>query len=176
MVARKLSSYMNEEDTNNQKIGEWAEDLGNSKARCKYCNDGHVIDFQKGKDPLKTHSQSQKHRNASKKVNLHFRQANLNESINVDRAAQTLAKQVKRFEIDLTRRLDAHNISKSFISCITDCIKTHLTCENAAKVVKEVKLSKSKAVYLSKFGIGKTYFQQTVELVKTCDAFSIGFD
>ena len=37
-------------------------------------------------------------------------------------------------------------------------------------------LSYGKADYIAKYGIGKTYFDETVQLLKSCDGFSIGLD
>ena len=127
-------------------------------------------------EPLQNHSESKKHRNRLKKYNPHKRQLNLQESLSKDEANNVLLKKTKMFEIDLVRRLDSHNVSRTFIQCLVECLKRHLGGENGSTIVDGISLSYGKADYIAKYGIGKTYFDETVQLLKSCDGFSIGFD
>ena len=76
MVARKLSSYLKKKNKFNQEIGEWAENLGNSKAKCVVCEkagEGSVVTFTKGDGPLIAHSETDKHQRNLKKVIISIR-------------------------------------------------------------------------------------------------------
>ena len=170
MVARKLIQYSNEYDKNHQKIGEWAVDLGDSNFSCIICGEGTIVSFKKGLEPLQNHSESKKHRNRLKKYNPHKRQLNLQESLSKDEANNVLLKNTKMLEIDLERRL------RTVIQCLVECLKRHLGGENGSTIVDGMSLSYGKADYIAKYGIGKTYFDETVQLLKSCDGFSIGFD
>ena len=45
-----------------------------------------------------------------------------------------------------------------------------------SKILKKVELGRSKASYLAKNGIGKTYLDETIKKMQVSDGFSIGFD
>ena len=136
MVARKLISYINEYDKNSQKIGEWAVDLGNSNASCRVCGEGTIVSFKKGLEPLRSHSNSVKHKNRLKIYNPHKRQLNIQESIARDDANNALINRTKKFEIDLVRRLDSHNISRTVVPCLVECLKRHLGGEDGNKIIE----------------------------------------
>ena len=87
-----------------------------------------------------------------------------------------MKKKARRFEIDFTRRLDSHNAPTTIMKCLVDCIKTHLSGDDGSKIVSKIKLSKTKAEYLSKHGIAKTFLEETITKLQECDGFSIGFD
>ena len=84
-----------------------------------------------------------------------------------------LGEQTRNFEIALARSISHHKISFEFVDCLVNQLKTH--CGDSA-VVERMRLSHSKAEYLVKNGVGKTYAEETVRLIKACDASSIGFD
>ena len=86
MVAKGLEKYINVVDKNGQKIGEWAEDKGDSKASCKICREGGggaIINFKKGKDPLIDHSDTEKHRRYLRKSKTQNRQISLKDALRV---------------------------------------------------------------------------------------------
>ena len=51
MVAKSLRLYLNTIDKNGQKIGEWAEDMGNGQALCKICKEGKRASPADPRDP-----------------------------------------------------------------------------------------------------------------------------
>ena len=120
------------------------------------------------------HSRTETHRCNMKKFNSKSRQLNLKEMVDGDEKEQELQKKARQFEIDLTRRLESHYVSFSFMPCLIDCLKTNLGGESA--IVNKVELGRSKANYLAKFGIGKTNLDETIQKLRKCDGFSIGFD
>ena len=178
MVATGLQKYVNKENKFGEKIGEWAEDRGDSKAFCKVCREGEgaIITFKKGKAPLIAHSEAGKHQRNLHKLNTHTRQLNLQEAFSTDAEKLELQKQIKVFEIDLARRLDRHNVNAHVTECLVNGLKKFLSGANAHKIVAGVKLNHSKVEYLLKHGIAKTYLDETLAMLGECDAFSIGFD
>ena len=180
MVCKNLSSFVNDTDTNNDKIGSWAVQVEPGVAKCKACemfvSGIKTVTFKQGKAKLLQHSGVKKHQDAMKKYNHHLRQTTLSECLEADTKQVELKSKIKMFEIDLTRRLDSHNISKTSIDCIVDCIQTHLSGHDASKIVQGVKLKRHKSEYLAKYGIAETYLQETIDLLQNCDAFAIGFD
>ena len=49
MVAKSLTVYAEQLDSNKVKIGTWACDVGDSRAKCRLC-DGASFSFKKGKN------------------------------------------------------------------------------------------------------------------------------
>ena len=80
MVAKKLSTYVNETDKNGDKIGTWAEDGPESKARCKLCL-GTQINFLTGKIEFMQHSETKKHRDNLRKVDLVSKQTRIDDCL-----------------------------------------------------------------------------------------------
>ena len=179
MVAKKLSTYVNETDKNGDKIGTWAEDGPDSKARCKLCM-GTQINFLTGKIAFMQHSETKKHRDNLRKVDLVSKQARIDDCLKqtgvTTEKEEILKRKIQAFEIDLVRRLDSHNVPPVITECLVDCIKSHAGGEGGGEVVDGLKLGRTKAEYLAKHGIAKTYFEETVGKLKHCDGFSIGFD
>ena len=171
MVAKKLAKYLNIKDTNDDTIGSWAVECTDSKARCKACL-GTEIDFSKGKNAFMLHSQTKKH---CDNIGKQRKQKSIS-GFFVIKEEQDLKRRVRNFEIDLTRRLDSHNVPTTVIDCLVDRIKTHLSGNYSSKIVNEMKLGKTKAEYLAKRGIAKTLLKVTINKLQECDAFSIGFD
>ena len=169
MVAKSLTVYAEQLDSNKVKIGTWACDVGDSRAKCRLC-DGASFSFKKGKNAFDQHSRTDRHKESMQRHNNKTKQLKITALVNEDAEE----KKVKRFEIDLTRRLDRHNVPFGFIDCLVDCLKSHLNEES--KIVQRTKLSRSKAIYISRDGIGKTYLEETISKLRECDGFSIGFD
>ena len=78
---------------------------------------------------------------------------------------------VKKFEIDFVRRADRHNVPSQAAECLANCVKTHFSCEGSVKIAEKVKLSRSKINYISKHGIARTYFDETLHKLHDCDGF-----
>ena len=80
---------------------------------------------------------------------------------------------MKEFEITLARSISHHKISFEFFDCLTQHLKTY--CGDS-KVINSMQMKRSKAEYVVKYGVGKTYAEETIDLLKKCDAFCMGFD
>jgi hypothetical protein len=177
MPAYNIDVYLEMLDSNNDKVSSWAEQVAPGKARCKVCG-GNSINFQMGKGSFIRHSESEKHKNNMKNLNSSKKQRTIQEAMagkdNNVKQQEKLKANIKKFEIDLTRRLVSHNVSLGVTDCLTDCLKSHLSEESA--IVKGMKLSSSKAEYLEKNGIAATYEEETIEKLHNCDGFSVGFD
>ena len=180
MVARKLTSYLNRKNKFDKAIGEWAVDLGDGRAKCKVCETAGEpptsIGFAKGAEPLIIHSESKKHLKSVQKVNTHVRQLNLKESLLQKQKDIDVKELTQLFSIDFVRRADRHNVPPRATKCLVKCIKKHLSNDNSADVIKNLKLGKSKIEYTAKYGVAKTYTEETIKKMQSSDAFSIGFD
>ena len=73
----------------------------------------------------------------------------------------------------MARSLSNHKISSSYLDCLQEILKKH--CGDSV-VVKNMMMKRSKGDYLVAHGISKTYKDETINLLKNCDCFSIGFD
>ena len=93
-----------------------------------------------------------------------------------DHTESNLKSSVLNFEIDLIRRVDRHNVSEDFLPCIVNCIKKHLSGEEAPKIVEKLSIGATKGRYIAKHGVAKTYQAETVMKLQSCDGFSVGFD
>ena len=53
-----------------------------------------------------------------------------------DAEQQLKEKKAKLFGIDITRRMDSHNVSFSFMLCLMDCLQMHLGGQSKIKEVE----------------------------------------
>ena len=177
----KFSSFQDSIDDNGDVVSSWAEHVKNkaNHFRCRVCGSSDNS-FKRGLWSFNQHAKTDMHKNNMKKAEKYKKQLNIAESFKVsageDEAEKEFKKKVQNFEIDLNRRLIHHNVTLEFLPCIVDCLKTHLSGVDSQKIVEKVSLGVSKGRYVAKFGIAKTYFEETVEKLKTCDGFSVGFD
>ena len=178
MVVKKLVKYVNVEDSNGSPVGSWAvESALAGVAKCKFCDSR--VSYKSGKNPLTTHSETSKHQENVKKA----KNSSSKQQINIDDAMKNsvtktaeqiaLEQKVKNFEITLARSISHHKISFEFVTCLTQHLKTY--CSDS-KVIDQMKMQRSKAEYTVRYDIGKTYANETIALLKKCDAFCIGFD
>ena len=143
--------------------------------RCKYCNT--TIDFKAGAKKLLRHSETVKHQLNTPETSSTVKQVTLEQTI--DKTAAVRAKELelkeaaKNLEIKLVRSASRHMVSFTYLECIVDIFKE---CVGDSEIVKKLTLCERKSRYLANFGIGETYFQETVRLMKEADGMSIGFD
>ena len=116
MVAKKLEGYLDKEDGNGDKISSWADEAGDSQARCKLCS-GPAFSIKKGMNSFIQQSETAKHRTNLKKVNKTSKQINIVDALKlkevISEKDMILKQKVQDFEIDLTRRFDSHNVPSS---------------------------------------------------------------
>ena len=176
MPASHLDPYLNLEDHNGDLVSSWAEQVGPGKCKCTVCG-GPSIDFRMGKCSFMRHSQTAKHQQNIKNLKGPKKQQNIQDAFagaaSKDKDVDKVNRQIKKFEIDLTRRLVCHYVPLGVVDCLTNCMKTHLAEDS--KIVAGMKLSSSKAEYLEK-AIADTYQEETVKKLHKCDAFSVGMD
>ena len=79
----------------------------------------------------------------------------------------------KNFEIAITVALARHSIPTAFVDCLLDTLKLHIT---DSEILKKVKIGRTKASYMTEFGLGEKYEQETIKKLKECVAFGISFD
>ena len=98
------------------------------------------------------------------------------ESLQQKQKEDEIKEQTQLFSIDFVRRADRHNIPARATKCLVKCLKKHLSSENCKDVVQNLKLGTTKIGYTAKYGVAKTYTEETIRKLKSSDAFSIGFD
>ena len=173
--ASNLDKYLQVKDNNGVYVGSWAVSREPGVATCKICD--CKVDFRQGGRCLTNHSQTSKHITKSVKdppgvSQLTPREA-LSGGLERDKKEQEEKEKTRDFEIDLTRALSNHKISNSFLDCLQDMLKKH--CSDSS-VVQRMRLGRSKGNYYAAHGIGKTYQEETINLLRECDSFCAGFD
>ena len=176
MVATKLVNFLNAVDKYNVAVGSWAQETGrDGVARCKYCQSN--VKFASGKNELFKHSERQKHRDATPKEEGSVKQISISQAMQKitesEKEELEIKERTREFEISIARALSYHNISGDFIDCLQRQLKTH--CGDSI-VVQRMRMGRSKCQVMQRMGISPTYRAETVEMMKTCDSFSIGFD
>ena len=175
MVAHNLTTYLNVKDKNNVVVASWAEATGTpGVARCKWCE--APVKFIDGKCAFTSHSESNKHKTAaSKKYFIH--QITLEQSLAAasahEREKEEIDRKRREFENCLVRSLSNHNVCMRFLDCLAESLKKY--CGDS-KVVKGLTLHRYKGEVKARNGIGKSYQEEAILMMRTCDAFSIGFD
>ena len=175
---KHLHIYTQKADANGCVVGSWAiESALPGVAKCKFCE--CTVIYKSGAKSLTSHSETKKHKDNVKRSKHSSSQSQLN----IDEALRNaqektseekqLAERTRKFEISLARSISHHKISFEFLDCLTTHLKTH--CSDSA-VIENMRLFRSKAEYVVKNGISKTYTDETIRLLKSCDGFSIGFD
>jgi hypothetical protein len=172
-----LASFLELKDEKGEVVAGWAVDRapGTGVAFCKHCS--CEVNFQQGGRSLIIHSMTTKHKNKSTGEGNVKKQLTIAESISgrakASREEEQVKLKTKNFEIDLVRALGHHKIANAFLDCLQPILKKH--CGDSI-VVSKMKLHRSKGDYMAEHGIGKAYKDETVKLLRECDAFSIGFD
>ena len=164
-VSHKLNQF-------GESVGSWAKPSSTPKvATCKYCPESS-INFSKGAFVLLRHSETPKHRKnipiSGAKV-----QMTLDENIEKRKQEYESKKAARDLEIRMIRWAARHDIPFKPIECLVDIVKS---AEPKSEVLKHVQISETKARYLASYGISETYFQETVELLRESDGFSVSFD
>ena len=178
---KNFSKYQDNLDVNGDAISSWAENVENkpNHYRCRVCGSS-ANTFKRGMTSFNQHAKTDDHKDNMKKTAKYKKQLSIAESMKRSAAEghteSELKKSVLNFEIDLNRRLDRHNVPKDFMPCIVNCIKTHLSGDDGPKIVEKLSIGATKARYMAKHGIAKTYQSETVMKLKSCDGFSVGFD
>ena len=176
MVASKLVNFLTAVDKYNVAVGSWAEETGRDGiARCKYCQSD--VKFAAGRNELIKHSERQKHRDATPKDERQFKQISISKAIQKiteeEKEELEIKDRTREFEISMARALSYHNISADFIDCLQRQLKKH--CGESI-VVQRMRIGRSKCQVMQRMGISPTYRAETVEMMRGCDALSIGFD
>ena len=66
-----------------------------------------------------------------------------------------------------------HKIPLRTMDCVLYCLKQHIP---DSQIVQKMSLSSEKARYIINKGVGPQYFDETIKLLKECDAFSVSLD
>ena len=175
----KFSSFHDKIDCNGDTISSWAESVKAGTYRCKICHSSENA-FKRGVYSFNQHAKGDQHKANMKNANKASKQlsiaASFKQAAAEDEHANVLKKKTRNFEIDLVRRLDRHFVSLEVLPCLVQCLKTHLNSEEGKQIVENMSLGADKGRYLSEHGIAKTYLEETILKLQTCDGFSVGFD
>ena len=176
-VCVNLSSISTKRSKNGESIGTWAQVTSiKSVASCKYCPESK-ISFAKGAGALIRHSETPKHvNNVAESLSLEKRplvQPTLEENLTQRQAEVEIKERAKELEIKMVRWAGRHEIAFKSLECLVDILKS--SCPDS-DVITKVGVSEGKARYLASWGIGDTYLNETIQLLRECDRFSLGFD
>ena len=174
-----FSSFHDKVDCNGDVISSWAESIKAGTYRCKICHSSNNT-FKRGMNSFNQHAKGDQHKTNMKKADKVSKQlsiaASFNQAAAEDDNQNVLKQKTRNFEIDFVRRLDRHFVSLEVLPCLVDCIKTHLNTEEGRNIVQNMSLGRNKGQYISEHGIAKTYLEETILKLQTCDGFSVGFD
>ena len=135
-----------------------------------------IASFAKGKSNLTQHSESAKHIRASTSSTAGSQRSVrdlIMEQEDVGLEEQNIKSQARLLEIQLVACLARHQITLDFVDCLVPILKKYLP---ESEVVQELKLGREKARYLAVDGIAPIFEQETINKLKQCDAFVVGFD
>ena len=173
MGAKDLTKYLNDKDKHGVKIKDWATQVAPGMAECKVCVPVAKVKFEKGKKELFNHSESAKHRKNSSSNNNNIKDQSVSELLENQIERDQVCEDARNLEIALVQTFSRHDIPPENVECITEVLKKYIF---DSEIVKKVKLGRTKAGYLTTFGIGENYEKETVLKLKNCDAFSILID
>ena len=170
-----LDKYLDDKDKNGRRIGDWASQAGKGKAKCSKCDD--VVNFNASRKMLFQHSETSKHvKNAGDK-NSAAKQRSIAELFGDQQYAteeeEDTKKQAELLEIKLVSALYRHQITPHFLDCLVPILKDSLP---SSDIVQKLSLSREKGRYVALHGIAPVFEAETVQKLKECDAFVVGFD
>ena len=177
--AKYVEAYAGVEDKNGVKVKDWAIQAEPGFVRCSACP-GVKLTMLKGKGSLTQRSESGKHKGnvGDKKKATQLTVAVLFETSRKSGDAderRELENQISDLEIALVMWLLRHGVpfSSGGVDCLTEILKARI---KDSKIVQGLKLSRKKASYIAEGGLGKLYAEETIEKLRTCDAFGIAVD
>ena len=174
MGAKDLSNYLEGKDKFGQKVKDWATQTAPGIAECKVCVPSARVKFEKGKRELLNHSESAKHRKHFSGLNNNIqRQQSVTEMLAQNSDKSEVNEKARELEIAIVQTFSRHGIPPENTECITAMLKKYIP---DSEIVKKVKLGRTKAAYLTTFGVGDTFEKETVKKLQKCDAFSIQID
>ena len=174
MVATELSRYLQEMDKNGAIVKTWAVQTAPGIATSKVCVPKTTIKFGKGKKELTNHSESAKHQRCAIERNPKIlQQPDIFTAMTQTNEKRECQEKAREFEIALLQGLSRHGIPPENASCLTNLMKKYIT---DSEIVKELKLGTTKTKYVTTYGLGKYYQNETISKMKNCDAFSIQID
>ena len=168
-----LTNYSGSKDKFGVEVGSWAVAKSPGVAECKLCP-GTLLSFNKGKANLIQHSETKKHRSAQTNTgnqgqpDIRDALREKGNDVEVERKARA-----SDFEIALVQSCARHDVPARVVECIIDVVKEHIT---DSEIMKEVKLCRTKVLYLAEHGLGEYYEKETLKKLRDCDAFSVAFD
>ena len=170
-----LKNYLCAKDKNGRNVGDWAVEVEKGKAKCRLCST--VISFKNGKRGLLQHSETNLHIKAIGASDTSAaRQRSVGDMLKaqIDANVEDPAKAgAKKLEIQIVAALSRHQVSLNLVECLVPILKK---CLPDCATVQEIKLSREKARYISNKGIAPIFAAETIEKLKNCDAFVVGFD
>ena len=168
-----LTNYSGSKDKFGVEVGSWAVAKSPGVAECKLCP-GTLLSFNKGKANLIQHSETKKHRSAQTNTgnqgqpDIRDALREKGNDVEVERKARA-----SDFEIALVQSCARHDVPARVVECIIDVVKEHII---DSEIMKEVKLCRTKVLYLTEHGLGEYYEKETLKKLRDCDAFSVAFD
>ena len=169
-----LKTLENEKDKHGVRIGDWATQASPGYAQCQVCVPAKVLSFAKGKKDLTQHSEGAKHRKAwlDNKSNNNLSQPSLTSFMN-SKSSDNVQQKARDLENALCLMISRHGFQHTIVDCLVDILKTYVT---DSEIIKKVRLGKDKAGYIINHGLGEHFEQETISLIKNCNALGASID
>ena len=84
MVCTNIDKFVNEKDANDDRIGDWCQQVGKGLFTCKWCVPRKELSFKQGKVEVLKHARRDKHKESRPSPD-HFLQATLPDIFNNER-------------------------------------------------------------------------------------------
>ena len=174
MGATDITKYLNDDDQNGQKIGDWASQVQKGKFVCKVCDPDKPLSFKSGKCELLKHSTTEKHIKKTKDAKSDTtHQASIKDLFQKPEKDNEIDMKVLDFEAKFVMVGVSHGIPTAVMDCLTETLQDHIT---DSEIIKKMKLKEKKAAYIANHGLAEVFENETVEKLKKCFAFSISLD
>ena len=168
MVATQLASFLDKKDKNGVKVRDWAEQIMPSFAICRTCVPNRKISFKRGCPELFKHSESAIHVQSMKTA-----KPGKIESFFEDKIEAGIKSKSRDLEIAIVAFLSRHSVPPPEAECLMKIIKNYVP---DSEIVQQASLGKEKARYLTIYGIGDAYEEETLKKMRNSDAFSVQID
>lgn len=174
MVCTNLSRFVNDKDDNDDRIGDWCEQVGKGLFMCKWCEPKKELSFKPGKVELLKHARREKHkesRPASQglpKVTAVTVKEMFNNNVEND-----VKVKAENLAITLATLFARHDVPFSFADCLTQTLKRMI---DDSKIVENLTLGSNKVSYVVNYGLGDEFRKKTIEEMKNSTAFGISLD
>ena len=154
------------------RVGDWAEQVSSGHFKCKFCAPLKVLSFGHGKKDLTQHSESVKHRQQFQSSNNNTSQPSLVDFLH-SRKKDDVKLKAWDLENAICLMISRHGYQHTLVACLVEMLQKYVT---DSEIVKHLKIGKNKAGYIITHGLGDYFEEETVTMMKSCNAFAASID